>query len=253
LIDTASSPVEIKTLLGAIDVNTDEIHMVVNTHFHSDHTWGNQLFDCPILAHRLCQERMQSNLRDEWSPEEFQAYLADLMKTDPQKAEQVRAVLQDLHIKLPNQVFEDQFEGDLGGVKFQIIHVGGHTPDASIVWLPDHRVLYASDLIFQGRYPYIFDADIPVWIEALRRLLEFQAQVIIPGHGVRCTEADITWLSDYLLHTWQLTEEHIRLDHSLKETYSDPRYPIFAEGKKEKLHKANIQYMYRKIKAALKT
>jgi glyoxylase-like metal-dependent hydrolase (beta-lactamase superfamily II) len=248
LIDSTSSPAEIKALLEAVDIHPGQINLVINTHFHSDHTWGNQLFNCPILAHRLCLERMEFNLRDEWSPAEFQAYLAELMQTDPQKAGELRKTLQELHITLPDRVFEERFDGEIGGVKFQVIHMGGHTPDSAIVWLPEKFVLFASDLIFQGRYPFVFDADIPAWIDALKRLQEYQAEVIIPGHGVRCTAMDIRWLMEYLLSTWQLTEAHIQQGHSLEEACADPRYPIFSEGKKEKLHIANIGYMYGKLR-----
>jgi cyclase len=221
--------------------------MVVNTHSHSDHTWGNQLFTCPILAQRLCQERMQSNLKSEWSPEAFQSYISDLEKTDPKKAEDFRRTVKSLQIKPPDQVFDDRFEGELDGLRYEIIHMGGHTPDSSLLWLPEKRVLFASDLIFQGRYPYIFDADIPVWIAGLSRLLEFEAEVIIPGHGVRCGEAEIIRLREYLQHTWELTDKHIRSGHSVEETTADPAYPFFAAEKYERLHQANIRYMYEKL------
>jgi glyoxylase-like metal-dependent hydrolase (beta-lactamase superfamily II) len=250
LIDTASSPAEILTVLSSINARPEEVRMVVNTHFHSDHTWGNQVFSCPIMAQRLCQERMRSSLKNEWSPKAFKAYLASLEKTDPQKAVEFSGVVQGLQIRLPDRVFEGRFLGEIGGVNFELVHMGGHTPDSSIVWLPETRVLYASDLIFQGRYPFVFDADIPAWIEALKRLLEFEADVIIPGHGVRCGKADILWLIDYLQHTWQLTKEHIQLGHNLEKTCADPAYPIFAEGKREKLHAANIRYMYEQITAS---
>jgi len=247
LIDTTSSPGDIKALFDAVGAQAGEVRMVVNTHSHSDHTWGNQLFTCPILAHRLCQERMQFNLKSEWSPEELQSYISDLEKTDPKKAEVFREVVKGLQVKLPDQVFEERFKGDLGGLNYEIIHLGGHTPDSSIVWLPENRVLFASDLIFQGRYPYIFDADIPAWIDALSKLLEFDAEVIIPGHGVRCGEAEIVTLQKYLQHTWDLTEEHIRLGHSAEQTAVDPAFPFFAAGKYERLHQANIRYMFQKI------
>jgi len=245
LIDTSSSPTDIQSLFNAVGAQAGEVRMVVNTHSHSDHTWGNQFFTCPILAHRVCLERMQSSLKSEWSPEELQSLITDLEKTDPQKAEDYRRMVKGLRIKLPDQVFEDRFEGELGGLRYEITHMGGHTPDSSIVWLPEKRVLFASDLIFQGRYPYIFDADIPVWVVRLNQLLEFDAEVIIPGHGVRCEEADITGLREYLQHTWELTAQHIRLGHSVDETSADPMYPHFAEKQFERLHQANIRYMYR--------
>lgn len=247
LIDTSSSPAEIQALLDAVDVCKEEMHLVVNTHSHSDHTWGNQLFRCPVLAHRLCREKMQSSLKNEWSAETLQSYITDLEKTDPQKADDFREVVKGLQIRLPDQVFEERFEEEVGGLRYEIIHMGGHTSDSAIVWLPEKRVLFASDIIFQGRYPYIFDADIPAWISALGRLLEFEAEVIIPGHGVRCGEAEIVALRQYLQHTWQLTEEHIHLGHSVEETSADPTFPVFPGEKYERLHQANIRYMYKKI------
>lgn len=247
LIDTTSSPAEIQSTLEAIGARPEEVRLVINTHFHDDHTWGNQIFDCPILAHRACQERMRAALENEWSSGALNSYLADLEKTDPQKASDFRKVLEGLVIKVPNTVFDDRLEGELGGVRYHVVHLGGHTPDLSIVWLPERKVLYASDLIFQGRYPYVFDADIPVWISALDRLLEYQAEVIIPGHGVRCGEAQIMELRNYLQDTWEKVKEHVRLGHSLEETWDDPAFPVFPGEKYERLHRANIRYIYEQL------
>ncbi len=247
LIDTTSSPAEAMSLLEAANVQLEEVQLVVNTHFHSDHTWGNQLFTCPILAHRSCLQRMRLNLNDEWSPAAFRSYINDLIATDPKKAEKFRKVVQGLRIKLPDQVFEDLYEGEIGGLKYTIIHLGGHTPDLSVIWLPESKILFASDLIFQGRYPYIFDADVPAWISHLGRLLEFDARVIVPGHGVMCGEAEIIALREYLQVSWVITDEHIRQGHSADETAADPTYPIFSENKYERLHQANIRYMYDKL------
>jgi cyclase len=251
LIDTASSPAEIIHLLMAVDAQPQQVRQVINTHFHSDHTWGNQLFACPILAHCLCLERMRLNLQEEWSEGEFQAYLAELEQTNPQKAMQFRQTLEGLQIKLPDQVFEQQVNSEFSGLKYKVIHMGGHTPDSAIVWLPELGILFASDLIFQGRYPYLYDADIPEWIVALHRLREYPAQAIVPGHGVRCTPADIDYLINYLQETWDRVAEHIRLGHRLEETVADSAFPFFAVGKYEKLHRANIQYMYQQFIAGL--
>jgi cyclase len=247
LIDTTSSPAEIKALFEAVEARLEEVRLVINTHSHSDHTWGNQVFTCPILAQRLCLGRMQSSLKKEWSPKVLQSYLSDLEKTDLKKADDFRRTLKDLHITLPGKVFDERFKGELGGLSYEVIHLGGHTPDLSAVWLPDSRVLFASDLIFQGRYPYVFDADIPIWISRLNKLLEFDALAIVPGHGVMCGEAEIIALREYLRDTWDLTVEHIHQGHNLEETAADPAYPRFAEQKYERLHQANIRYMYKQL------
>jgi len=245
LIDTTSSPAEIRALFEVEGISLDEVRLVINTHSHSDHTWGNQLFSSPILAHRTCQQQMETALSSYWSPAALQSNLTDLEKADPRKADNFRHTLNGLQIKLPDKVFEDRFEGELGGVRYVVIHLDGHTPDCSIVWLPEKKLLYASDLIFQGRYPYIFDSDVLTWIEALNRLLEFKAEVIIPGHGVRCGGAEIVVLREYLQHTWELTGEHVRMGHPVKEILADRAFPIFPGEKYERLHQENIRYMYK--------
>ena len=77
--------------------------------------------------------------------------------------------------------------------------------------------------------------------------MEFGASVIIPGHGVMCGAAEIVYLREYLQSTWELTATHIRLGHSPDETAADPTFPRFSDQKYERLHQANIRYMYQKI------
>jgi len=247
LVDTTSSAGEILDLLEAVDASLEDVRLVINTHFHSDHTWGNQVFTCPIMAQRACLTKMQSAIKNEWSLEELQVYISEVEKIDPKKADDTRRMVKDLHITLPGEVFDSRYDGELGDLKFEVIHLGGHTPDLSVVWLPEGRVLFASDLIFQGRYPYIFDADIPVWIQMLNRLMEFDARAIIPGHGVMCGKAEIVALRQYLQETWDLTAEHLHQGHTPDETAADPAYPRFAEQKYERLHQANIKYMYKQL------
>ncbi|MGE5123252.1 MAG: MBL fold metallo-hydrolase, partial [Acidobacteriaceae bacterium] len=239
------------SLLAAVGVRAEEVRLVINTHSHSDHTWGNQVFTCPILAQRLCRRRMLASIKTEWRQEELLAYLAELEKTNPEKASETRQLLEELHITPPSQVFDERFESELGGVRYEAIHLGGHTPDLAVVWLPESRVLFASDLIFQGRYPYLYDADILTWIAQLNRLLEFEAEAIIPGHGVMCGQAEISALQQYLQETWDLTARHIQLGHSADKTCKDPSYPVFSQQKYERLHKANIRYIYKQIRKRL--
>ena len=53
VVDTTSCPADMHALLDVAGVAPSEVTLVINTHSHSDHTWGNQLFGCTILAHGL--------------------------------------------------------------------------------------------------------------------------------------------------------------------------------------------------------
>lgn len=116
-----------------------------------------------------------------------------------------------------------------------------------MVWLPEAKVLFAGDLIFEGRYPYLSDADVPALIAALKRLPEFGAQAIVPGHGLLCGKAEIAALLDYLEVTWALTADHLAQGHSEDEAVADPSYPRYAERFAERLHEANIRVMYAQL------
>ena len=72
----------------------------------------------------------------------------------------------------------------LGGVDFLLQPAGpAHTPEDLVVWVPEHRLLLAGDIVFRGRVPFVGQADSGRWIGALDKLLSFDAQVIVPGHG----------------------------------------------------------------------
>lgn len=249
VVDTTSCAADVQTLLDAVEVSASEVRLVINTHSHSDHTWGNQLFACPILAHRLCREQMVTNLDGAWTSEALEAAIAERGKIEPDWARDMRKKLIGLRVTPPTETFENRRDLEIGGVRIEVIHFDAHTPDSAVVWLPEARVLFTGDLIFEGRYPYLFDADVPALIAALKRLPEFGAQVIVPGHGLLCGESEIAALLDYLEVTWARTAEHLARGHSADEAAADLSYPRYAEKAAERLHEANIRIMYTQLAA----
>ena len=84
VVDTTSCPSDMQELLDAAGVAAADVCLVINTHLHSDHTWGNQLFNCSILAHRLCREAMEANLDGAWDLENVQASITERGRTEPE-------------------------------------------------------------------------------------------------------------------------------------------------------------------------
>jgi glyoxylase-like metal-dependent hydrolase (beta-lactamase superfamily II) len=77
-----------------------------------------------------------------------------------------------------------------------------HTPEDQVLYLPTERVLFAGDLVFRGRVPYVGQADSRHWIAALGDLLKLEPRVVVPGHGEVSTTAreDLELTRDYLLY-----------------------------------------------------
>jgi glyoxylase-like metal-dependent hydrolase (beta-lactamase superfamily II) len=83
-------------------------------------------------------------------------------------------------------------------------------------------VLFAGDLVFRGRLPFVGLADSGHWIEALDRLLKMQPTLIVPGHGPASRAAidDLRLTRDYLLHLRQTMGEAARNLEPFEEAYA---------------------------------
>ena len=71
-----------------------------------------------------------------------------------------------------------------------------------MVYLPSEKVLFAGDIVFRGRVPFVGQADSRHWIAALNTVLAFDAAVVVPGHGPMSTSAreDMELTRDYLTY-----------------------------------------------------
>jgi cyclase len=191
VIDSLHSPQKGRQLAEAVTAYTAQpVLLMVNTHHHSDHVFGNQAFDAPIIAHcALAGQLAQAAARD-LSPEATAAWVAD----HPED----RWLIDELEIRYPNIVFEGHVLLDLPPKRIVVQHLGGHTPDSTVVDLPEDEVLFAADLVFEGRTPYLRDANFQATIVALRTLERLGRRTVVPGHGALCDMAYIARLRGYL-------------------------------------------------------
>ncbi|MDO8419128.1 MAG: MBL fold metallo-hydrolase [Rubrivivax sp.] len=196
VIDALGSPVLAEELIQAIGrVTKQPIRHLVVTHYHADHIYGLQAFQAAgalITAHRSSQAYLHSDtaaLRLKASREELAPWIDD--KT---------------HLVAADRWIDGPTRFTLGGVDFLLQPVGpAHTPEDLVVFLPQRRVLFAGDIVFRGRIPFVGLADSGQWIDALDRLIGFDAQLIVPGHGPASSSAraDLKLTRDYLQHLRQ--------------------------------------------------
>ena len=196
VIDALGSPALAEELLAEIRrVTPLPVKHVIVTHYHADHIYGLQVFQAlgaEVIAHTRGHEYLGSDtarLRLEDSRETLFPWID----------EKTRLVQADRWLDGPATL-------TLGGRRFEISHAGpAHTPEDLVVWLPESRVLLAGDIVFRGRIPFVGLADSGAWVQALERLLAYDAQVIVPGHGPvsKDARADLQLTRDYLVHLRQ--------------------------------------------------
>lgn len=193
VIDALGSPALATRLVAEIRKLTPKpITHVIVTHYHADHIYGLQTFKAlgaHIIAHRAAKAYLNSDtarLRLEVSRQELAPWVND-----------------DTRLVEADEWIDAEKSLTVGGVRFQIKPVGpSHTPEDLAVYLPSEKVLFAGDLVFRSRIPYVGQADSRHWIVALERLLAFDASVIVPGHGPLSHEArkDMQLTRDYLVY-----------------------------------------------------
>lgn len=250
VVDTTSSARDMAALLDAAGVRARDVCLVVNTHQHTDHVFGNQLFACPIVAHRLCLEAMVEKAEGDWRLDNLQASIAERGATDPQWAAEMRRKIEGLQVTLPTETFEVRRDLVIGDMRIELVHLDGHSPGSSVVWLPGTKVLFSGDLLFVGRYPFLGNADIPGLIGALKRLPTYGAETIVPGHGPLCGEAEVQAMLRYIQGTWDRAIDHLALGHTADETAGDPDFPRYAEGAAERYHETNIRLVCEQLTGA---
>jgi cyclase len=239
VIDSTFTPYHATLALKHIrSVSQRPIRYVFNTHFHSDHTFGNQVFSAKVIATRECRETMHKLLETEWSRESVRKWLDD----NPLWKEPMA----DLNVTLPDVVFDEEYEVDLGNLKVVLRKVGGHTGDSSIAWIPSSKILFSGDLMFKGRYPYTKDANLTVWLAALKTVRQMDFEVLVPGHGYLCDEDDIGHLMRYFENLLENCREFVQKGLSLAEILERKEFMKCARRNVD-LHQQNIRKAYAEL------
>lgn len=236
VVDSTFSPDDAKKILESIrSVTQKPIKYLFNTHYHSDHTFGNQVFSTKVVAHRECKNIMQELLEGEWSQESIQKYVEENPKW--------KGKLNNLKITLPDLVFDERLEIDLGNLKVNLMHADGHTEDSSIAYMASSKVLFAGDLIFQGRYPFMRHGNCHRWISALKKIRSLDFEVLVPGHGYLSDKDEIERHMKYFENLLENCKRFIQENLPIDEIVKQKEFIKFARRNVNR-HEENIRTVY---------
>jgi cyclase len=186
LIDDQYAPMTDRILAAVRSVDPDPVRFVVNTHWHGDHTGGNENLGrggTVVVAHDNVRRRMSME----------QLVRAEVVPPSPSGA-------------LPVVTFSESLTFHLNGDDIRVVHVEhAHTDGDALVHWTRANVLHMGDTYFNGMLPFI-DLDsggsIDGLIAAVTVALDIadERTVIVPGHGPLAREADLERYRDMLIH-----------------------------------------------------
>jgi cyclase len=188
VIDTLTAPLHTKALIAAIRKVTDKpFRHVVITHSHPDHYYGNQYFEgAEIISHPYVRDEILREIRA-GGPALWPKRAGWAEGTEPRK------------IVPPTTTFEGKMTYHYGNTVVELLQiVPAHTYGDTIVYLPQHGVLWLGDIAFFNVAPWLQNAHPTQWIETCRTLESMYVQAIVPGHGPLGGKAELAEMRGYL-------------------------------------------------------
>jgi glyoxylase-like metal-dependent hydrolase (beta-lactamase superfamily II) len=287
VVDSHSKPSAALALYREIQTVTRQpIRKIINTHFHWDHTQGNQAYaehfkDIEIIASQRTRENMTDPnagaggipyIEKQLSsvPKEIDDLKAKIVQSADaaQKARleanlaQVEAYLKELQQMkpvLPTRTLSSSVTLNEGGREIQILLLGrGHTDGDVFIYLPKEQVVASGDALIDWM-PYLNDGYPEDWIRTLDALEQFDFTRVIPGHGEVVGKDHLAffrgYLSDLVSAVKQAAADGAGLEE-MKKTIAERLAPKYERGMskyslgqyRERIG-LNVEMAYRKVVA----
>ena len=173
-------------------ITKQPVRRVVLSHYHSDHFYGVQALKeagAEVWAHRSVRDYLATD--------------APALRLAERRESLAPWVTDEARIVAPDHYVDGETVFRLGGVTFRLLPAGpAHTDEDLMMLVEEEGVLFAGDLIFAGRVPFVGDADPRAWLAALEQLAAHRPRVVVTGHGPASNDAlaDLALTRDYLLY-----------------------------------------------------
>ena len=247
VFDTFISPEATKDLLRAAKRLTPQSNIrVVNSHYHNDHIRGNQVFppDVDILSTATTFEGIAHKEPEEikWEKENLPKAIVDTksklrMEKDPKRRHDLalsivyyEAIMKS-HPKLKTRLPNITFEGSLTihGTRRQVelLTLAGHTASDLVLYLPDEKIAFMSDLLFVNNHPYLAGCSPKRWRKSLREIGKLGVQTLVPGHGPVGSPSDLSLLDQYIQTLESIARNMVKIGKSPEEVRLQPIPPPF--------------------------
>jgi cyclase len=208
VVDTGTTPAAARAFIEDLRLVTPKpVRYVVNTHFHYDHTDGNQVYagKADIIAHEYVKQAIQT--LDVLHREPYQtsqlvnvprriddlkrqiaaakdAATRQTLQQQLKVAEEGFEQLKELKPTPPNVTYSTRRVLDLGGREVQLLFLGrGHTNGDTVVFLPKEKIVATGDLM-ESQIAYMGDAQFAEWLTTLDALKRLDFDTDLPGHGM---------------------------------------------------------------------
>ena len=273
VFDTHFTPEAGQALQSKVQAITAKpVRFLINSHFHSDHTHGNQAFpraqyivassnarrdilqkDIPSMARSVAAAEAQLERMRKDAAAEKDATLRDALLRQAATRKGYLDQLQRLRILPPTLTFDDSLVIQDGPREVRLLYFGvGHTDGDAVLYLPAEKIAFVGDLFFNSAFPNCQDAIVLSWMKTLQEILKLDAEKFVPGHGPVGTRQDVQNFLGYLEDLKSMVEPMVTRGDSLEQLLRDTPIPDkYSSYRFRNFFPANLQKMYAELKALM--
>ena len=208
VVDTGTTPAAARAFIEDLKLLTPKpVRYVVNTHFHYDHTDGNQVYagKADIIAHEYVKQAIETldvlhrepyktsqltnvprrieTLKGQIASEKDPA-AKKMLEQQLKVAQEGFEQLKEIKPTPPNVTYSTKKLLDLGGREVQLLFLGrGHTNGDTVIYLPAQKIVATGDLM-ESQIAYMGDAQFDEWVATLEALKKLDFETVLPGHGM---------------------------------------------------------------------
>lgn len=244
--------------------------IVINSHYHNDHIWGNQVFEpgALIISSTRTRELITTAGMEElhWYTGNSATKLASIQEEyRDAKDEAARSQLSmwigyygglveaipHLSVILPQITFVNTLEMHGSRLKAELLTFEeAHTGSDAVLYLPQAGVVFMSDLLFVGCHPYLADGDPLQLLNALRDLSELQATTFVPGHGPVGSRDDLRLEIEYIETCLETAQQLITVGDTSQERIADVEIAKNFRGwEYSQFFQANLRFLCERLKS----
>lgn len=225
------------------------IGALVNTHGNGDHTFGNQLLEgARIIAAKGCVDDMRHR-----PPEQYAQWLEhwqDMGIAGRFWYEVIgsRFDFSGIRLTLPNETFEGELVVTVGDKEVILVEVGpAHTRGDVLVYVPKDRTVFTGDILFVGGHPAVWAGPVSNWIRACDRMLAWDLETVVPGHGPITDKSGVRDMREYLAYLLAEARKCYDAGMDFKEAADKISLDRWASwGESERIY-ANVHACYREF------
>ncbi|MCB1693533.1 MAG: MBL fold metallo-hydrolase [Pseudomonadales bacterium] len=199
LFDASLTREMLAAMSDAAGVAAGDIGTVVNTHANGDHTHGNGLLtNAEIVASAASAREMEA-----FDGKAMQGFMeaAPRLGLAGTYIQEIFGPFDftDVAEKLPTKTFSGEMSVGVGDKRVDLIEVGpAHTRGDVLAHVATERTVFTGDILFIDGTPIMWAGPVSNWIKACDRIIDMDAEVIVPGHGPVTDAAGVRRVQDYL-------------------------------------------------------